>query len=149
MGLGAMPFTMDERPTEQQSISTVHAALDAGVRLIDTADAYTPSDRGPGANEELVAKALSAYAGSTDDVIVATKGGHTRDGEDWGLNGRPEYLRSACEASLRRLGVDSIGLYQHHRPDPEVPYAETLGALKELYDAGLVQRAGDRGVRKP
>lgn len=142
IGLGAMPLTMDERPSEDQAIATVHAALDAGVQLIDTADAYTPADHGPGANEELVAKSLSTYSGATGDVIVATKGGHTRDGEDWGLNGRPDYLRSACEASLRRLGVDSIGLYQHHRPDPEVPYAETLGGLKELYDAGLIQRAG-------
>jgi aryl-alcohol dehydrogenase-like predicted oxidoreductase len=142
IGLGAMPLTMDERPSEEQAIATIHAALDAGVTLIDTADAYTPADRGPGANEELVAKALATYSGSTDGVIVATKGGHTRDGSDWGLNGRPEYLRSACEASLRRLGVEVIGLYQHHRPDPDVPYAETMGGLKELYDAGLVERVG-------
>ncbi len=137
-----MPLTTDRRPEEAQALRTVHAALDAGVTLIDTADAYTPSEREPGANEEVVAKALSTYAGSTDDVIVATKGGHTRDGADWGLNGRPDYLRTACEASLRRLGVEAIGLYQHHRPDPDVPYAETLGGLKELYDAGLIQRAG-------
>jgi aryl-alcohol dehydrogenase-like predicted oxidoreductase len=142
IGLGAMPLTMDDRPPEEQAIATIHAALDAGVTLIDTADAYTPADRGPGMNEELVAQALATYSGSTDGVIVATKGGHTRDGADWGLNGRPEYLRSACEASLRRLGVDSIGLYQHHRPDPDVPYAETMGGLKELHDAGLVERVG-------
>ncbi|MBA2715758.1 MAG: aldo/keto reductase, partial [Propionibacteriales bacterium] len=142
IGLGAMPLTTDRRPDEAQAIQTVHAALDAGVTLIDTADAYTPSDRGAGMNEEVVAKALSSYSGSTDDVIVATKGGHTRDGGDWGVNGRPDYLRSACEASLRRLGVESIGLYQHHRPDPDVPYAETMGGLKQLHDAGLIQRAG-------
>jgi aryl-alcohol dehydrogenase-like predicted oxidoreductase len=142
VGLGAMPLTMDERPSAEQAIATVHAALDAGVTLIDTADAYTPADRGPGANEELVAKALSTYSGDTGHLIVATKGGHTRDGEDWGVNGRPDYLRAACEASLRRLGVDSIGLYQHHRPDPDVPYAETMGGLKELYDAGLIERTG-------
>lgn len=142
IGLGAMPLTMDERPSERDAITTVHAALDAGVRLIDTADAYTWSERGPGANEELIAKALASYAGSTDDVLVATKGGHTRNGSEWGLNGRPEYLREACEASLKRLGVETIGLYQHHRPDPDVPYEETMGGLKELYDAGLIQRAG-------
>ncbi len=142
VGLGAMPFTMDERPSEEQAIATVHAALEVGVTLIDTADAYTPSERGPGANEEVVAKALETYDGSTEDVIVATKGGHTRDGSDWGLDGTPEYLRSACEASLRRLGVDAIGLYQHHRPDPDTPYDETMGGLRDLYDAGLIQRVG-------
>lgn len=142
IGLGAMPLTTDRRPDEAQALRTVHAALDAGVTLVDTADAYTPAERGPGMNEEVVAKALASYSGSTDGVIVATKGGHTRDGADWGLNGRPDYLRSACEASLRRLGVEAIGLYQHHRPDPDVPYEETMGGLKDLYDAGLIQRAG-------
>ena len=142
IGLGAMPLTMDQRPTEEDAIATVHAGLDAGVTLIDTADAYTWAERGPGANEEVVAKALASYGGSTDNVLVATKGGHTRDGADWGLDGRPEYLRRACEASLRRLGVEAIGLYQHHRPDPDVPYEETMGGLKDLYDAGLIQRAG-------
>jgi aryl-alcohol dehydrogenase-like predicted oxidoreductase len=142
IGLGAMPLTMDQRPTEEDAIATVHAALDDGVTLIDTADAYTWAKRGPGANEEVVAKALASYGGSTDHVLVATKGGHTRDGADWGLDGRPEYLRRACEASLRRLGVEAIGLYQHHRPDPDVPYEETMGGLKDLCDAGLIQRAG-------
>ncbi|MBA2772522.1 MAG: aldo/keto reductase [Nocardioidaceae bacterium] len=142
IGLGAMPLTEDERPSEDQAIATVHAALEAGVTLIDTADAYTPSDHGPGLNEEVVARALSTYAGARDQVLVATKGGHTRDGSDWGLNGRPDYLRHACEQSLRRLGVESLDLYQHHRPDPDVPYAETMVGLKELYDAGLIQRAG-------
>ena len=102
IGLGAMPLTMDQRPTEKDAIATIHAALDVGVTLIDTADAYTWAERGPGANEEVVAKALASYGASTDDVLVATKGGHTRDGADWGLNGRPDYLRKACEASLRR-----------------------------------------------
>ncbi len=142
IGLGAMPLTMDQRPSESDAVATIHAALDAGVTLIDTADAYTWAERGPGANEEVVAKALSAYSGSTDEVLVATKGGHTRDGADWGTNGRPEYLRQACEASLRRLGVESIGLYQHHRPDPDVSYEETMGGIKDLHDAGLIQRAG-------
>lgn len=141
IGMGAMPLTTDKRPTPAQAIATVHAALDAGVTLFDTADAYTPSEQGPGANEELLAEAFKAY-GEVPYIVVATKGGHTRDGAEWGVNGRPEYLRSACEASLRRLGMDAIDLYQHHRPDPDVPYEETMGGLKALYDDGLIKRAG-------
>ncbi|MFY9916231.1 MAG: aldo/keto reductase [Nocardioidaceae bacterium] len=142
IGLGAMPLTMDQRPSQSDAVTTIHAALDAGVTLIDTADAYTWAQRGPGANEEVIALALASYGGSIDDVLVATKGGHTRDGADWGLDGRPEHLRQACEASLRRLGVETIGLYQHHRPDPSVPYDETMGGLKVLHEAGLIERAG-------
>jgi aryl-alcohol dehydrogenase-like predicted oxidoreductase len=142
IGLGAMPLTMDQRPSEDDAIATVHAALDVGITLIDTADAYTWAERGPGANEELIAKALASYGAHAGDVVVATKGGHTRNGADWGLDGSPAYLRRACEDSLRRLGVEAIDLYQHHRPDPDVSYAETMGGLLELYDAGLVRRVG-------
>ncbi len=142
IGLGAMPMSSNGHPDEARSIRTVHAALDQGVNLIDTADAYTPSDRPAGHNEELVAKALRQYSSGTDHVVVATKGGHTRDGADWGVNGRPEYLRQAAEESCRRLGVDAIDLYQHHRPDPEIPYAETMGGLEDLLVAGLIKRAG-------
>ncbi len=140
VGLGAMPLSVEGHPDAERSRATIHAALDAGVTLIDTADAYTP-DGQLGHNERVVADALQSY-GDTAGVLVATKGGHTRDGGGWGLNGRPEYLRLACEDSLRALGVDSIGLYQHHRPDPEVPYAETMGGLAALLDAGLVERVG-------
>ena len=142
IGLGAMHLSTDERPDEPTAIRVIHAALDEGITLIDTADAYTPRDHAPGHNEEIVAKALRAYGGSTDEVLVATKGGHTRDGAEWGLNGRPEYLRQAAEASCRRLGVEAIGVYQHHRPDPEVPYEDTMRALRDLIDAGIIQRAG-------
>lgn len=142
IGLGAMPFTTEPDPDVPRNIQTVHAALDAGVTLIDTADAYSPPDEPMGRNETIVADALASYAGSLDHVVVATKGGHTRNGGDWDVNGRPDYLRSACEASIRRLGVEAIDLYQHHRPDPDVPYAETMGAMRELYDAGLVRRVG-------
>jgi aryl-alcohol dehydrogenase-like predicted oxidoreductase len=142
IGLGAMHLSTDQRPDEATAIRVVHAALDEGITLIDTADAYTPCDHAPGHNEQMVAKALKAYGGDTGDILVATKGGHTRDGSDWGLNGRPDYLRQAAEASCRRLGVDAIGVYQHHRPDPDVPYEETMGALRDLIDAGLVARAG-------
>jgi aryl-alcohol dehydrogenase-like predicted oxidoreductase len=143
IGLGAMPLSIGERPDEERALRTVHAALDAGVTLIDTADAYCLGHREVGHNERLVAKALAAYGGNVDDVLVATKGGHTRPPDDsWGLDGSPAYLRSACEASLRALGVEAIGLYQYHRPDPAVPYAESIGALEELRQEGKIQLVG-------
>ena len=141
IGLGAMPLSVEPVPDADRARATVYAALDAGVTLIDTADAYTP-DGDYGHNERIVARALASYGGDTSAVIVATKGGHTRDGQDWDVDGRPEYLRQACERSLRNLDVEAIALYQHHRPDPKVPYAETMGGLRALLDAGLIQRAG-------
>ncbi|GAA3222401.1 aldo/keto reductase [Nonomuraea helvata] len=144
IGLGAMPMSVaGHMPDEDQSIRTILAALDAGITLIDTADAYTPSHDDIGHNERLVARALSLWGGDADTVLVATKGGHTRtSGGGWSVNGRPSHLKEACDRSLKALGVDSIGLYQHHRPDPAVPYEETMGALKELHDAGKIQMAG-------
>jgi len=137
IGLGEMPMSLDGRPDEERSIRTIHAALDAGVGLIDTADAYA---RDIGHGERLVAKALK---GRRDDVIVATKGGLTRDREQrWPPDGRPEHLRAACEASLRALETDRIDLYQFHRPDPKVPYAESIGTFKELQDEGKVRWVG-------
>jgi aryl-alcohol dehydrogenase-like predicted oxidoreductase len=143
IGLGAMPLSAEGRPPRDQAIRTIHAALDAGVRLIDTADAYGLDERDAGHGETLIAEALEAWGGDADEVLVATKGGHTRGpGEAWGLDGRREHLRAACEASLRRLRVEAIGLFQHHRPDPEVPYEETLGALAELRAEGKIRLAG-------
>ncbi|MEU7739974.1 aldo/keto reductase [Nonomuraea sp. NPDC049158] len=144
IGLGAMPMSVaGHMPDEAQSIKTIHAALDAGVTLIDTADAYTPSADQVGHNERIVAKALAGWSGDTGDVLVATKGGHTRvAGGGWQVNGRPDYLAEACERSLKALGVEAIGLYQHHRPDPAVPYEETLGGLRDLLDAGKIRMAG-------
>ncbi|MEQ4722323.1 aldo/keto reductase [Nonomuraea sp. B19D2] len=144
IGLGAMPMSVaGHMPDEAQSIRTILAALDAGITLIDTADAYTPSHDDVGHNERLVARALSLWGGDAGTVLVATKGGHTRTpGGGWSVDGRPAYLEQACDRSLKALGVDSIGLYQHHRPDPQVPYEETIGALKDLHDAGKIQMAG-------
>lgn len=142
IGLGGMPMSVREHNDESLGIRTIHAALDAGVSLIDTADAYSWDEESFGHNEELIAKALEKYGAGADEPVVATKGGHTRRGRDWELDGRPEYLRTACEGSLRRLGVEAIGLYQHHRPDPKVDYAETIGGLKDLLDDGLIVRAG-------
>jgi aryl-alcohol dehydrogenase-like predicted oxidoreductase len=141
IGLGAMPLsTKEPRPSPADAEAVVHAALDAGVTLIDTADAYARDEAEFGHNEELVANALRSY-GRTD-VLVATKGGHTRRGRDWELDGSPAYLRRACEASLRRLHVDAIGLYQLHRPDPATPWEESMGALRSLVDDGLVRMVG-------
>jgi aryl-alcohol dehydrogenase-like predicted oxidoreductase len=142
IGLGEMPMSLAGRPDEARSIRTIHAALDAGVTLIDTADAYCLDGSELGHGERLVAKALAAWPGDRDRVLVATKGGHTRPGREWGLDGRPEYLREACEASLRALGVEAIGLYQFHRPDPKVPFAESVGAMAELKAAGKVRLVG-------
>jgi aryl-alcohol dehydrogenase-like predicted oxidoreductase len=143
IGLGAMPLsTRTDRPSREDAAATVHAALDAGVTLIDTADAYARDEAEFGHNESLVAEALASYGPGADGVLVATKGGHTREGSDWLLDGSPGYLRRACEASLRRLGVDAIGLYQFHRPDPDTPWEESMGALRQLADDGLVQMVG-------
>ena len=143
IGLGGMPMSIEGRPDRDRSLATVHAALDAGVTLIDTADAYHLDSGDVGHNELLIAEALATYGGDTSDVLVATKGGHTRPGGGaWDVDGRPEHLRAACDASLKRLGVEAIGLYQHHRPDPQVPYEETIGALAGLLDAGKIRLAG-------
>ena len=143
IGLGGMPMSIEGRPDEARSIRTIHAALDSGVTLIDTADAYHLHAGETGHNERLIAKALASYAGDASDVLVATKGGHIRPGDgSWTVDGSPEHLRAAAEASLKALGVDAIGLYQFHRPDPKVPYAESVGALKELLEAGKIQMAG-------
>lgn len=141
IGLGAMPLsTKEDRPSPADAEKVVHAALDAGVTLIDTADAYARDESEFGHNELLVAAALRSY-GRTD-VLVATKGGHTRRGRDWELDGSPSYLRRACEDSLRRLNVDTIGLYQFHRPDPATPWEESMGGLRALFDDGLVRMVG-------
>jgi aryl-alcohol dehydrogenase-like predicted oxidoreductase len=142
IGLGAMPMSLEGRPDEARSLATIHAALDAGVTLIDTADAYHRDAGDVGHNESLIAKALASHARGPE-VLVATKAGHLRPGDgSWTQDGSPEHIRRACDASLRRLGVEAIGLYQFHRPDPRVPYADSIGALRELLDAGKIRMAG-------
>lgn len=143
IGLGGMPMSIEGRPEESRSVAAVHAALDAGVTFIDTADAYHKDAGDAGHNETLIAGALATYGGDTSEVLVATKGGHTRPGDgSWALDGSRAHLRQACEASLKRLGVEAIGLYQFHRPDPAVPYADSIGALRELLDEGKIRMAG-------
>ena len=143
IGLGMMPLSNPGRPDEERAVATIHAALDAGVTLFDTADAYAlgPEDMGHG--EELLVRALAQRGMCADDVLVATKGGHTRTpGGGWDLDGSPGHLRAAAEASARRLEVDAVPLFQFHRPDPKVPWAVSMGALRDLLDAGTIRRAG-------
>ncbi|WP_276319514.1 aldo/keto reductase [Cellulomonas endophytica] len=146
VGLGCMPLSMNndrQYPDEADAVATIHAALDAGVTLLDTADCYAPSWDAFGHNESLVATALRQYGSLPEGLVVATKGGITRGpGETWGRDGSPEYLRGAVEASLRRLGVDVIDLYQWHRPDRERDYAEVVGTFAALRDEGKVRAVG-------
>ena len=124
------------QPDEGQAIETIHRALELGIDFLDTADMY-----GPFTNEELVGRAI---AGLRDEVVLATKFGNVRgpNGERLGINGTPEYVHEACDASLRRLGVDHIDLYYQHRVDPDTPIEETVGAMKELVEQGKVRHLG-------
>lgn len=143
IGLGGMPMSIEGRPDEARSIATIHAALAAGITLIDTADAYHLRADDVGHNESLIAAALATYGADTSHIVVATKGGHLRPGDGtWTLNGSPAHLLQACEASLKRLKVEAIDLYQFHRPDPTVPYADSIGALRDLLDGGKIRMAG-------
>jgi aryl-alcohol dehydrogenase-like predicted oxidoreductase len=141
IGLGCMPLSVPGRPSEAQAIATIHAALDAGVNLLDTADAYSDGEQDVGRGERLIARALRDVP-VPDRPLVATKAGHTRPGGRWELDGRRDYLRAACEASLRALETDRIDLLQLHRPDPATPFAESVGALAELRAEGKVGHVG-------
>ena len=137
LGLGCMGMSEFYGTTdESEAVDVIHRALDLGCTFLDTADMY-----GPFTNEQLVGKAI---AGRRDEVVLATKFGNERraDGSRVGVNGKPDYVRSACEASLQRLGVDVIDLYYQHRVDPTVPIEETVGAMAELVEAGKVRFLG-------
>jgi aryl-alcohol dehydrogenase-like predicted oxidoreductase len=137
IGLGCMPMsgTYGDAP-DDDGIATIHRALEIGINLLDTADVY-----GSGHNEELVGRAIR---GRRDEVVLATKFGNVRDAQNkpLGISGRPEYVKQACEASLRRLGTETIDLYQQHRVDPDTPIEETVGAMAELVAAGKVRYIG-------
>jgi aryl-alcohol dehydrogenase-like predicted oxidoreductase len=138
-----MPMSIEGRPDASRSIATVHAALDAGITFFDTADAYHRDAGEVGHNETLIAKAIASYDGDTSDVLIATKGGHLRPGDgSWTIDSSPDHLKRAAEASRQRLGVEQIGLYQLHRPDVNVPYEVSVGAIRDLLDDGVIAMAG-------
>lgn len=146
IGLGAMPMSMNNDrvyPDHDEAIATIHAALDAGVTLIDTADIYAPTWDQMGHNERLVAEAVSSWGGDTDGLLITTKGGITRsEGEQWGRDGSLPYLRSAVEKSLRELRVEAIDLYQYHRPDRWIVYGEVMENLATLKREGKIREIG-------
>lgn len=146
VGYGGMHLSIKDRPSEEQSIRVIQAAVDAGVTLIDTADVYCLDENDIGHNERLVARALKGRSGDLERVIVATKGGVTRPHGRWDTDGRPQHLRAACERSLEALEVECIDLYQLHAPDPRVPFAESVGALADLQQEGKIRWAGISNV---
>ena len=144
VGFGTAPVAIEGRPDARTAVETIKAAIAAGAKLVDTADAYCiSSPREHGYGERLVAKALREMGSDAVEVLVATKIGEWRPGNGtWQLRGRPEYLKNACEAGLRSLEVEAIGLLQLHRPDPTVPIEESVGAMNDLVRAGKAHAIG-------
>lgn len=142
VGLGCMRLSTERERDAARSVSVIHAALDAGIRLLDTADAYCWNDTETGHNERLIAHALASWKGEREAITVATKGGLIRPGGEWIPDGRARHLAAACEASCRALNVSRISLYQLHAPDPRVSFATSVRALAGLKQSGLVDRIG-------
>jgi len=146
IGLGCMPLSIEDHPSEDVGIETIHAALDAGCRHLDTAWAYYESGKEEQTNEKLIRKALASWKGPREEVSVATKVGHYRNFTDgkptWDVDGRPESLVKHGKESAQALGVDAIDLLYFHRPDPKVDYAESLGGIKQLVDEGVAAKVG-------
>lgn len=141
-GYGGMHVSISGRPAEADSIRVVHAALDAGMTLIDTADVYCLDHTEIGHNERLIAGALRSWNGPREQILIATKGGMTRPGGSWARDARPAHLRAACEASLKALGVEQIALYQLHAPDPAVRFEDSVGTLADLQREGKIRWVG-------
>src|SRR6266481_2335498 len=142
LAMGCMRLSTAAFRDEPRALATLHAALDAGVDLLDTADAYAVDADEAGHNERLIARALASWPGDRSRVRIATKGGLTRPGGRWVADGRAGHLAAACEASRRALGVERIDLYQLHAPDPDVALATSVRALAALCRDGLVERIG-------
>lgn len=142
VGLGCMPLSLKGRFPDDYGINVLCAALDAGMDLLDTADVYCIDQTDVGHNERLIARALCEWKGDLDSIVVATKGGFERPGGAWVINGRPDHLREACEASLKALAVETITLYYLHAPDPKVPFVESVAALARLREEGKIQHIG-------
>jgi len=140
--MGCMRLSTEADRDDARAVSVLHAALDAGVTLLDTADAYCLDEHDAGHNERLIARALGSWDGDLSRIVVATKGGLTRPQGRWIADGRASHLAAACESSLRALGVDRIDLYQLHAPDPRVPLATSVRALAALKRDGLVAHIG-------
>lgn len=147
VGMGCMYVSIQGRPSESDAVRTLHAALDAGVTLLDTADVYCLDHRDIGHSERLIARALREK--KAPGVVVATKGGLERPDGAWTRNARPDHLRSACDASLRALDVERIDVYQLHAPDPSVPFADSVGELARLRDEGKIAHVGLSNVSAP
>jgi aryl-alcohol dehydrogenase-like predicted oxidoreductase len=137
-----MPLSLDRRPAEETAVEVLHASWDAGITFVDTANVYCLDDGDIGHNERLIAKALAAWSGVRASILLATKGGLTRPSGRWESDARPDHLKEACERSLRALGVDCVPLYQLHAPDPDVPFAESVGAMAELRSEGKIRWVG-------
>lgn len=146
IGLGEMPLTIENNLGWAKGIETIHAALDAGCRHIDTAWSYYCSGGEEQTGEKLVREAMDSWKGPKDEVLIATKVGHFRNFTDgvptWGKDGKPEHLIRYAKQSAQMLGVDTIDLLYFHRPDPEVPYNESCEAIKQLLDEGVARWAG-------
>jgi aryl-alcohol dehydrogenase-like predicted oxidoreductase len=137
-----MHLSIQGRPPREQALRVLHASLDAGVTFIDTADVYALDDDDIGHNERLIAEALRTWQGPREHILVGTKGGMRRPGGKWTSDGRPAHLRHAFEQSLAALGVERIDLYQLHTPDPAVPFAESVGVLRDLRQEGKIRWVG-------
>ncbi len=142
IGYGGMHLSLADRPPESEAIRVIHAALDAGMTLIDTADVYCLDQNDIGHNERLIARALAQWSGPRGRVLVATKGGLSRPSGRWENDARPEHLRQACERSLVALGRDCIDLYQLHAPDRRVHFEDSVGALAALQQEGKIRLIG-------
>jgi len=142
LAMGCMRLSTERNRDDARSIEVIHAALDAGVTLLDTADAYCLDDSDTGHNERLIAKALATWRGDRSRVSVATKGGLTRPNGEWVADGRARHLTAACDESRRALGVERIALYQLHAPDPRTPMTTSVRALAALQRDGIVDEIG-------